>query len=189
MENPQTFNEKIQWLKLYDSTPEKTFLADKYQVRNYIRQTIGEKYLVPLLGVYSKFDDIDFENLPDKFVLKCNHGSGMNVIVADKSAINKKNLKAKFDKWMRENFGFVKGLQLHYNYIPHKIIAEEYISPLTDYKFYCYNGKCMHILQNQKIIPKQNIVISIEILIVYRFLPKAQSSRLLCLIILRKCCH
>lgn len=150
LENPQTFNEKIQWLKLYDSTPEKTFLADKYQVRNYIRQTIGEKYLVPLLGVYSKFDDIDFENLPDKFVLKCNHGSGMNVIVADKSAINKKNLKAKFDKWMRENFGFVKGLQLHYNYIPHKIIAEEYISPLTDYKFYCYNGKCMHILQKSE---------------------------------------
>lgn len=147
---PKTFNEKIQWLKLYDSTPEKTILADKYQVREYIQGHIGEKYLVPLLGVYSKFDDIDFTTLPDKFVLKCNHGSGMNVIITNKKLINLKKLKTKFDDWMRENFGFAKGLQLHYNHIPHKIIAEEYISPLDDYKFYCYNGRCIHILQKSQ---------------------------------------
>jgi glycosyltransferase involved in cell wall biosynthesis len=150
LENPQTFNEKIQWLKLYDSTFKKTLLTDKYQVREYVRRAIGEEYLVPLIGVYSKFDDIDFETLPDKFVLKCNHGSGMNAIITDKTKINKKKLKAKFDEWMRENFGFVKGLQLHYNYIPHRIIAEEYIYPLIDYKFYCYNGKCIHILQKKE---------------------------------------
>lgn len=146
LDNPTTFNEKIQWLKLNDSTPEKTLLADKYLVREYIKEKIGEEYLVPLLGVYSKFDDIDFAVLPDKFVLKCNHGSSMNAVITDKSSINIKKLKTKFDTWMRENFGFVKGLQLHYNHIPHKIIAEEYISPLDDYKFYCYNGHCEHIL-------------------------------------------
>ena len=151
LENPQTFNEKIQWLKLYDSTSEKTHLADKYSVREYVKKAIGEEYLVPLLGVYSKFDDIDFANLPDKFVLKCNHGSGMNAIITDKKSANIKELKEKFDNWMRENFGFAKGLQLHYNYIPHKIVAEKYISPLEDYKFYCYNGSCKHILHKYEV--------------------------------------
>ena len=145
LENPTTFNEKIQWLKLNDSTPEKTLLADKNLVREYIKEKIGEEYLVPLLGVYSKFDDIDFAALPDKFVLKCNHGSSMNAIITDKSSINIKKLKTKFDTWMRENFGFVKGLQLHYNNIPHKIIAEEYIGTEDDYpddyKIFCFNGK------------------------------------------------
>ena len=145
LENPQTFNEKIQWLKLHESTPEKTRLADKYLVREYIKETIGEEYLVPLLGVYSKFDDIDFNALPNRFVLKCNHGSSMNAIITDKNSINIKKLKNKFDNWMRENFGFVKGLQLHYNYIPHKIIAEEYIGTEDDYpddyKIFCFNGK------------------------------------------------
>ncbi len=145
LENPQTFNEKIQWLKLYDSTPEKTRLADKYSVREYVKKAIGEEYLVPLLGVYSKFDDIDFAALPDKFVLKCNHGSGMNAIITDKKSANIKELKTKFDNWMRENFGFVKGLQLHYNYIPHKIIAEEYIGTNDEYpddiKIFCFEGE------------------------------------------------
>ena len=146
LENPTTFNEKIQWLKLYDSTQEKTILADKYLVREYIKKEIGEEYLVPLLGVWDKFDDIDFDKLPNQFVLKCNHGSGMNLIVKDKSELNIAKEKKKFDYWMRENFGFVKGLQLHYNKIPHKIIAEEYISNNIDktphdYKIFCFNGK------------------------------------------------
>lgn len=150
LENPQTFNEKIQWLKLNDSTLEKTVLTDKFQVREYIKKNIGGQYLVPLLGIYAKFDDIDFAALPEKFVLKCNHGSGMNAIITDKKSANLKKLKNRFDQWMRENFGLIKGLQLHYNLIPHKIIAEEYLSPLEDYKFYCYNGKCMHILHKSE---------------------------------------
>lgn len=146
LDNPQTFNEKIQWLKLNDSTPEKTRLADKYLVREYIKDTIGEKYLVPLLGVYDKFDDIDFDVLPEAFVIKCNHGSGMNAVVTDKNKIDRRKLKKEFDSWMAENFGFVKGFQLHYNYIPHKIVIEKYIPDLDDYKFFCYNGKCLHVL-------------------------------------------
>ncbi len=146
LDNPQTLNEKIQWMKLYDSTPLKTQLADKYLVREFVKEIIGEEYLIPLLGVWDNFDDIDFNTLPNQFVLKCNHGSGMNLIVTDKSKLNIKKAKKKFDNWMKENFGFAKGLQLHYNYIPHKIIAEELITPIEDYKFYCYNGMCKHIL-------------------------------------------
>ena len=145
LDNPTSFNEKIQWLKLYDSTPIKTKLADKYLVREWVKEQIGEKYLVPLLGVWDNAEKIDFANLPEKFVLKCNHGSGMNAIV-NKKKCNIKKLKNKFNVWMKENFGFAKGLQLHYNYIPHKIVAEEFIEPLEDYKFYCYNGVCKHIL-------------------------------------------
>ena len=85
LDNPQTCNEKIQWLKLYDSTPLKSRLADKFAVRSWIKEKIGEQYLVPLLGVWDRFDDIDFDSLPQKFVLKCNHGSGYNIIVTDKS--------------------------------------------------------------------------------------------------------
>ena len=146
LEFPKTFNEKIQWLKLYDSTPEKTRLADKFLVREWIKEKIGDKYLIPLLGCYNSFDEIDFNSLPDQFILKCNHGSGMNKIVLNKKNINYKKTKKQFDAWMLENFGFTKGLQIHYNNIPHKIIAEKYVTPLEDYKFYCYNGKCHHVL-------------------------------------------
>lgn len=85
LDNPKTFNEKIQWLKLYDSTPLKTRLADKYAVRDWVKEKIGEQYLLPLLGVWDRFEDIDFDKLPQKFVLKCNHGSGYNIIVRDKT--------------------------------------------------------------------------------------------------------
>ena len=88
LDNPRTFNEKIQWLKLYDSTPIKTLLADKYAVRGWIKEKIGAKYLVPLLGVWDSFDDINFNTLPERFVLKCNHGSGYNIIVKDKSKLD-----------------------------------------------------------------------------------------------------
>lgn len=81
LENPQTFDEKLQWLKLYDSTPLKTRLADKYLVRDWVKDKIGEKYLIPLLGVWDSFDEIDFDKLPEEYVLQCNHGCGMLAIV------------------------------------------------------------------------------------------------------------
>lgn len=88
-EKPETLTEKIQWMKLYDSTPLKTRLADKYLVRNWVARKIGEKYLIPLLGVWDDADDIDFDELPDQFVLKCNHGCNMNIIVRDKKTFDK----------------------------------------------------------------------------------------------------
>lgn len=131
-------------MKLYDSTPLKTKLADKYLVREYVKEKIGEEYLVSLLGVWDKFDDIDFNKLPNKFVLKCNHGSGWNMVVTDKSKFNKSEAKKKFDKWMSTNFAFCNGLELHYKNIEPKIIAEEYLEnenkDLYDYKIMCFNG-------------------------------------------------
>ena len=145
LENPQTFNEKIQWMKLYDSTPLKTKLADKYLVRDWVKEKIGEEYLIPLLGVWEKFDDIDFDKLPDKFVLKANHGSGWNIIVTDKNKLNKQDTKQKLDKWLHTNYAFNSGLELHYKDIKPLIIAEKYIEPedgdLKDYKFLCFNGQ------------------------------------------------
>lgn len=151
----QTFNEKIQWLKLYDSTPLKTRLADKYLVRDWVKEKIGEEYLVPLLGVWDKFDDIDIDSLPNQFALKCNHGSGWNEIVKDKSLLDIADAKKKIDQWMKTNFAFVSGLELHYKNIPPKIIAEKYIeqldNDLLDYKIHVFNGipKIIQIIGNR----------------------------------------
>ena len=148
-DSPKTFNEKIQWMKLYDSTPVKTRLADKYLVRDWVKEKIGEKYLIPLLGVWNSFDEIDFKSLPDKFVLKCNHGCGYNYIVKDKSKLKNKKVKQQFNNWMKENYAYKSGLELHYADIKHKIIAEQYIengnNDLYDYKFWCFNGKVKFI--------------------------------------------
>ncbi|MBN1474641.1 MAG: hypothetical protein JW914_08505 [Syntrophaceae bacterium] len=144
IENPQTFNEKIQWLKLYDSTPIKTRLADKYLVRDWVKERIGEKYLIPLLGTWDKFDDIDFDEFPEQFVLKANHGCGWNIIVKDKHSFDVAAAKEIFNRWLNTNFAFVNGLELHYKDIPPKIIAEQYLEnydgDLYDYKVFCFNG-------------------------------------------------
>lgn len=149
LDNPQTYNEKIQWMKLYDSTPLKTRLTDKYLVREWVKEKIGEKYLVSLLGVWDKFDDIDFDKLPQKFVLKCNHGCGMNIIVTDKSMFNKEDAKKKINSWMDTDFSVRNGLELHYKAIRPKIIAEEYLendnNELYDYKIWCFNGNPEYI--------------------------------------------
>lgn len=149
LDNPQTFNEKIQWMKLYDSTPLKTRLADKYLVRDWVKEKIGEKYLIPLLGVWDNFDEIDFDSLPDKFVLKCNHGCGYNIIVTDKSKLDIEKARNKINAWMNEDYAFRNGLELHYSAIPRKIIAEQYLEELNnslyDYRFFCARGKCIQI--------------------------------------------
>ena len=144
LDNPRSFNEKIQWMKLYDSTPIKTRLADKYLVREWVTEKIGEEYLIPLLGVWDSFDEIDFDKLPQQFVLKCNHGSGANIIVKDKSKIDKPAMKEQFEKWMATDYSLL-ALELHYRNIPRKIIAESYIEQmdnnLLDYKIHVFNGE------------------------------------------------
>ena len=149
LKNPRSFNEKTQWMKLYDSSPMKTRLADKYLVREWVKDKIGEEYLIPLLGVWNSFDEIDFDKLPDQFVLKANHGSGWNIIVRDKSEFNYELARKKFDVWMRINYTFIKGFELHYSAIPRKILAEQYIEngngDLYDYKVWCFNGVAHYI--------------------------------------------
>ena len=143
--NIRTFNEKVQWLKLYDNQLIKTQLSDKYAVRDWVREKIGEQYLIPIYGAWDNFDEIDFDVLPSKFVLKCNHGNACNVIVTDKAKMDRVTLKNKFDNWMNTQYAFKNGFQLQYKDIPRKIVAEEYIEQLDgdllDYKIHCFGGK------------------------------------------------
>ena len=149
IDTPRTFNEKIQWMKVYDQDPLKTLLADKYLVRDWVKKKIGEEYLIPLLAVYRSADEIDFDALPNSFVLKANHGSHMNYIVRDKSNENLDEIRRIARKWMKINFAFICGYELHYNDIPRVLIVEKYIgtmdSALPDYKFWCFDGKCHFI--------------------------------------------
>ncbi len=150
LDNPQTFNEKIQWLKLYDHNPLMTICADKVAVRDYIKEKIGEEYLVPALGIYDKPEDIDFNKLPNRFVLKVNWGSGQNIIVKDKSTLDIEAAKTQLAEWMKpENNHYYDFLEWAYKDIKPKIIAEKYIEQidgkLLDYKFFCFNGKALYM--------------------------------------------
>lgn len=148
LDHPKTCNEKMQWLKLYGDLPLMTKLADKYLVREYVREKIGEKYLVPLLGVWKSAQEIDLDQLPDRFVLKANHGSGMNLIVKDKSALDWKTAQKRLNDWLKFNFTW-SFLEYQYQHIPPRIIAEEYMEnadgSLPDYKVWCLDGKAEYI--------------------------------------------
>lgn len=145
LKNPRTFNEKLQWLKLYNHNPLYTNLVDKYEVKRYVSDLIGEEYIIPTLGVWKSFDEIDFENLPQQFVLKCTHDSGGIVIVQDKSKFDKEAAKKKIEKCLKDNF-YYKGREWPYKNVHPKIIAEKYMvdesgTELKDYKFFSFNGK------------------------------------------------
>ena len=144
LENPKTLSEKLMWLRVYDNSPLKTKCADKYEVREYVKEKIGEEYLIPLYGVYDNFDEIDFDSLPNQFVMKCNHGCGYNIIVKDKAKLDIKDTKAKINTWLKEDFGSYFG-EIHYSAIKPRIVIEKYIENLDgdieDYKYFCFNGK------------------------------------------------
>ena len=150
LSQPSTYNEKIQWMKLYDKDPRKTMLADKIRVRTWVKERIGAEYLIPLIAVYERALDIKFDELPDRFVLKANHGSGWNAIVKDKSNENLEALRWKADGWLKTNFAFVNGYEMHYCDIPRMLLVEDYLcnedGDLPDYKFWCFSGK-VHFIQ------------------------------------------
>ncbi len=144
LKNPKTFTEKMNWLKLYDRRPEYTIMADKYAVREYITEKIGEEYLVPLLGVWDNADDVDFSELPEKFVLKCNHNSDVTICM-DKSKIDEKEIKEKLSRQLKDDY-YLHKREWPYKNIPRKIICEKYMEntngkELFDYKLFCFNGK------------------------------------------------
>lgn len=154
LEHPKTFNEKINWSKLYDRNPRKTELSDKYLVREYVEKKIGRKYLIPLLGVWDSVDEIEFTALPLQFVIKCTHGSGWNIFVKDKYAVNYNEIKKKLTKWMKTNFAYEAGLEMQYDGIKPRIIAEKYLDSssdkgIDDYKFFCFDGKvfCLYKME------------------------------------------
>lgn len=150
LDNPKTFNEKLQWLKLYDRKSEYVNMVDKYEVKNYVANIIGEKYIIPTLGVYNNFDEIDFSKLPNQFVIKCTHDSGGLIICKDKSKFDKKEAKSKMNKSLKINY-FYAGREWVYKNIQPRIIIEKYMEDkndkeLRDYKFYCFDGYVKAIL-------------------------------------------
>ncbi|RBP42239.1 ATP-grasp fold amidoligase family protein [Garciella nitratireducens] len=155
LKKAQTFNEKLQWLKLYDRNPLYTKLVDKYEVRKHIAETIGEEHLIPLLGIYDSFEEINFDDLPNQFVLKPNHTSGDIYICKDKSKINYVELKKKVDSWLKRNYYWIHR-EWPYKNIKPRIICEKYMvdesgMELKDYKFMCFNGevKCLFVCLNR----------------------------------------
>ena len=146
LDNPQTFNEKLQWLKLYNRRPEYTKMVDKYLVRDYITKTIGEEYLIPLLGVWDDPDEIDFDALPDQFVLKCNHNSGTGMCICkDKSKLDIEKVKKELRKGLAQDY-YLTGREWPYKDVPRKIVCERYMEDsttgaLNDYKVFIFNGK------------------------------------------------
>ena len=147
LDNPKTIQDKINWMKLYDSTPLKTKCADKILVHDYCKEKLGVDLCIPILKIYDKVEDIRWDELPGQFVIKCNHGSGMNIIVKDKSKLNIPEAEAKLKRFMKDDFAFHVGYEMHYHDIPHKIFVEEYKedenqkNSLYDYKFWCFNGE------------------------------------------------
>lgn len=151
LRKPVTFSEKLQWLKLYDHNPLYTTMVDKYAVKNYVAQIIGEEYIIPTLGVWDSFDEIDFDMLPNQFVLKCTHDSGGLVICKDKFQFDKKKARDKIQKSLSTDY-YLLGREWPYKNVPRRIIAEKYMEDsgtkeLRDYKFFCFGGqvKCYKI--------------------------------------------
>lgn len=140
----ETFNEKLQWLKLHDRDPKYTTMVDKYAAKKWVADRIGEQYIIPTLGVWDHFDDIDFDALPDQFVLKCTHDSGSIVIVKNKAQMDKKAARKKLETGLRRNwYDFYR--EWPYKDVPPRIIAEKYMvdesgTELKDYKFFTFDG-------------------------------------------------
>lgn len=144
IDNPQTFNEKLQWLKLYDRNPEYTKMVDKYEAKKYVANIIGEEYIIPTLGVYDKFEDINFATLPNQFVIKCTHDSGGLIICKDKTKLNIKEARKKINKSLKRNY-FYTGREWPYKNVKPRIIIEKYMvdeskTELKDYKIFNFNG-------------------------------------------------
>ena len=155
LKKPKTFNEKLQWLKLYDRNPAYTKLVDKYEVRKHIAKTIGQEYLIPLLGVWDTFEDINFSKLPNQFVLKCTHDSGGLIICTDKNRLDIDAARKKINKCLKRNY-YYPGREWPYKNVKPRIICEKYMvdesgTELKDYKFMCFNGevKCIFVCLNR----------------------------------------
>ena len=146
LDNPQSFNEKIQWLKLYDRNPNYSFMVDKYEVKKFVEDIIGKEYIIPTIGIYDSWDEIDFNNLPTQFVIKCTHDSGGIVICKDKTEFDIKESRKKIEKCLHSNF-YYYGREWPYKNVKPRIIIEKFMEDkekkeLVDYKFFVFNGHC-----------------------------------------------
>lgn len=144
LKDPQTYNEKLQWLKLYDKRPEYTKLVDKYEVKDFVANIIGNEHIIPTIGVWEKAEDIDFSKLPNQFVLKTTHDSGGLFICKDKTQIDEKGIKNKMAKSLKRNYYRIHR-EYPYKNVKRRIIAETFMiddsgKGLKDYKFFCFDG-------------------------------------------------
>ena len=145
LDNPQTINEKLNWLKIYDVPYSKTRACDKIELHNYCKEILGKDICVPIIKIYNNFDEINFDELPNNYVLKTNHGSQTNIIVKNK-VINKNIAKKQFSEWLSKDWTWW-GLEMPYERVPRKIYAEYFLydekqkESLYDYKFWCFNGE------------------------------------------------
>lgn len=153
---PKTYTEKIQWLKIHDFKPEYTQLVDKHLVKEYVAKIIGAEHIIPTYGVWDRFDDIDFEKLPDRFVLKCNHDSSSVIICRDKARFDKDAARKALSKCLKNDFFYV-GREYPYKDVKRKILAEAYMEDeelheLRDYKFFTFGGipKIVHVVSNRQ---------------------------------------
>jgi hypothetical protein len=146
LKNPRAFSEKLQWLKLYNRKPEYTMMVDKYAVKEYVASIIGSEYVIPTLGVWNRPEDIEWDKLPNQFVLKPTHDSGGIVICRDKESLNKEEAIRKLKNGLKRDY-FKMWREWPYKNVPKRIIAEKYIEPdpmikdLPDYKFFCFDGE------------------------------------------------
>lgn len=145
-DHPKTYNEKMQWLKLYNRRPEYTIMVDKVKVKDWVAAKIGNDYIVPTLGVWKSATEVDFAELPNRFVIKCNHNSGMGMYICkDKSKTNVENIRKGLKKGMQENY-VIQNREWPYKNVPHRILAEQFLEEkgkqtLDDYKVMCFDGK------------------------------------------------
>lgn len=149
LENPIRFSEKMQWLKLYDRKDEYTEMVDKYAVRKFVSNRIGEEYVIPVIGVWNSFEEINFSELPQRFVLKTTHDSGGIVICTDKNTFDIEQARKKITKSLSRNY-YLTGREWNYKNVVPRIIAEEYLENdskegLHDYKVWCFNGKALYV--------------------------------------------
>ena len=150
LKHPRLYNEKLQWIKLYDRKPAYSTIADKLAVRDYVRERLGEGVLIPLIAEYDRVDQIDWAVLPDRFVIKCTHGSSSNIIVIDKSKLDVEDAKRKLNLWMGRNW-FNLSREWPYKEIPPRIIVEQFIGAENgkapfDYKIMCFSGKPAYVI-------------------------------------------
>ncbi len=156
LKNPKTFNEKLQWLKLYDRKKIYTTMVDKYEAKKYVANIIGDEYIIPTIGIYENFNEIDFNKLPNRFVIKCTHDSGGTFICNNKEDINWNDVKMKINKSLKNNY-YYHGREWPYKNIKPRIIVEQNIQELekteqvNDYKLMCFNGKvkCSFVCSNR----------------------------------------
>lgn len=172
LKHPHTLNEKMQWLKMYYRLPIMPLLADKFKVKEYIGQFIGKQYVIPTIGVWESFEQIDWNSLPDQFVLKCNHSSAANLFCSNKQNLDFRDAKRRFKRWMR-NYYYDENKQWAYKDIKPLIMAEPYLknadgTEIVDYKFYIYGGELMyfmfslgeasHHVRNVKFSPQKELI-------------------------------